>query len=680
MEGKKEAQQQKFLENLKQLHINIPFIEALVEMPKYAKYLKSLLTNKSRLEEACTVTMNERCSIVLLNKLPSQEKDLGSFTIPCQVSNLQDNALADLGASISFMPYKMYEKLDMPEDSRIPIVLERPFLATARVMIDVFNKKITLRVGDDEVIIDMDQSIKNPLTNDDEFYNVNDLDDTINEESYKLLENDQVDSFLLDIAIRRIDSVDTAYSEEQKNVVVDTIKNEHLYLASANEIDEKKPKLKDLPSHLEEKKSFLQVLEKHKGSITWKMSDIKGISPSFCTHEILKEDDFKPVIQPQRHLNPKVQDVVTNEIFKLLDSGLIYPISDSSIFLDPNCARRSRKYNVYLPYGTFAYRRMSFGLCNAPATFQRCMAAIFHDMVEDFMEVFTDDFSIRESPHGGITEREIADEFPDEHLMMLKAKVNDVEPWYADYVNYIVGKVVPPKWTFERRKGFYSQVKNYFWDEPYAFKFEVPKALISDRGTYFCNSQLERSLQKYGVTHKLSTAYHPQSNRQTKVTNRAIKRILERSVGYNPKDWSEKLNDSLWAFKTTYKTPTGCTPFRLVYGKACHLSVEIEHKAYWALKQCNMDLIAASKNRFMYLNELAELRDRAYENTRIYKERTKKWHDSRLRGDKDFIVGDKITDKNGFSFKVNGQRLKKYYEGNVDKEDDEVIEFEADAT
>ncbi|GJS69618.1 reverse transcriptase domain-containing protein [Tanacetum coccineum] len=136
-------------------------------------------------------------------------------------------------------------------------------------------------------------------------------------------------------------------------------------------------------------------------------------------------------------------------------------------------------------------------------------------------------------------------------------------------------------------------------------RFGVPKALISDRGTHFCNSQLEKALQRYGVTHKLSTAYHPQSNGQSEVTNRAIKRILERSVGYNPKGWSEKLNDALWAFRTAYKTLTGCTPFRL-------------------------------------LNELAELRDGAYKNTRIYKERTKKWHDSRLRGDKDFKVGDNV--------------------------------------
>ncbi|GKB22489.1 hypothetical protein Tco_0861890 [Tanacetum coccineum] len=185
-----------------------PHDVALVKMPKYAKYLKSLLTNKSRLEEACTVTMNERCSAVLLNKLPSKEKDTWSFTIPCQVSHLQiNNALADLGASISLMPYTMYENLDkfvlpidfvildMPKDSRNSIILRRPFLANARSIIDVFNKKIMLRVGDDEVIFDMDQSTKKPPTKDDECHGIDDLDDTVNIETHELLENDQLDPF-----------------------------------------------------------------------------------------------------------------------------------------------------------------------------------------------------------------------------------------------------------------------------------------------------------------------------------------------------------------------------------------------------------------------------------------------------------------------------------------------------
>ncbi|GKB17575.1 zinc finger, CCHC-type containing protein [Tanacetum coccineum] len=160
--------------------------------------------------------------------------------------------------------------VDMSEDSKIPIILERAFLATVRAMIDVFNKRITLKVGDDEVIFDMEQLMKNPPTEDDECYN-------------KFTQDSDID-----IAIRRIDSVDTAYSKEQKIKGADTIKNEHLYPASTNEIDEKKPELKHLPTHLEyaylhgnecfpiiisskllvrEIKSLLQVLEKHKRAI-----------------------------------------------------------------------------------------------------------------------------------------------------------------------------------------------------------------------------------------------------------------------------------------------------------------------------------------------------------------------------------------------------------------------------
>ncbi|GKC84019.1 reverse transcriptase domain-containing protein [Tanacetum coccineum] len=364
------------------------------------------------------------------------------------------------------------------------------------------------------------------------------------------------------------------------------------------------------------------------------------------------EESFKPVIQPQRRLNLKVQDVVKNEIVRLLDSGLIYPISDSPwvspihvvpkkggmivvlndnkelipswtvtgwrvcidyrklndttrkdhfplpfidqmleqlsgneyyCFLDcfsgffqiPIAPEDQEKTTFTCPYGTFAYRRMPFGLCNAPATFQRCMTAIFHDMVEDFMKVFMDDFSVfvgavlgqridekfkpiyyasktlndaqahytttekellavvfsfdKFRPYlilsktivytdhsalkylfskqdaklriirwvlllqgfnierkdkkgaenlaadhlsrlenlnmGELAEEETNDKFPDEHLMILKTKLNDEDPWYADYVNYIVGKVVPPEWTPKKKKWFFSQVKNYFWDE-----------------------------------------------------------------------------------------------------------------------------------------------------------------------------------------------------------------------
>ncbi|GJT00244.1 reverse transcriptase domain-containing protein [Tanacetum coccineum] len=167
---------------------------------------------------------------------------------------------------------------------------------------------------------------------------------------------------------------------------------------------------------------------------------------------------------------------------------------------------------------------------------------------------------------------------------------------------------------------------------------------VFDSGFYwptFHRDAHDMVMLKYGVTHRLSTAYHLQMSGHIDVSNRALKRILERTVGENHASWSDKLDDALWAFRTTFKTPTRCTPYKLVYGKACHLPIELEHKAYWALKHCNFDLKSAGDHRKVQMNELNELRDQAYENSLIYKEKTKKIHDSKIKN-RVFNVGDRV--------------------------------------
>nr|GEY63024.1 reverse transcriptase domain-containing protein [Tanacetum cinerariifolium] len=602
----------------------------------------------------------------------------------------------DEAITFKFWHTSRYSFVDYVVDPRVPLILRIPFLGTERALIDVYGEELTLHIDDESITIKVGQTLKYYYNNVESINRIDVIDVACEEYVQEVLgfsNNSKSGSPTLasdpkiassspsfthfvgsDFILEEIETFlqtpdelfdldDDYYDTEGDILYLEKLLNEDPSpnLPSVKTEDHKqvdatmtkpsidKPldlKLKELPSHLEY--AFLEGTNKLPVIISEELKD----EEKSALLKVLKS--HKWAIASWVSLVHCVPTKSGNTVVENKDNGLI----PTRIPIDP---QDQEKTTFTCPYGTFAYRHMPFGLCNAPGTFQRCMMAIFYDMIKKMMEVFMDDFSVFDAKprlirwilllqefDAIIRNKKRAENLAADHLSRLE------NPHQDELENKEITKTFPldALGPFPYSKGnkymIVAVVYLFKWVEAKALptndarvvvkilksllaRFETPRAIKSDRGTHFCNEKFAKVILKYGATHRLSTVYHPQTSGQVEVSNRSLKRILERTIAENRVSWSDKLDDALWDFRTAFKTPIGCTPYKLVYEKACHLPIELEHKAYWALKHCNFDLKTMGDHWKVQLNELNELRDQAYENYLIYKEKIKKINDSKIK-------------------------------------------------
>nr|GEV62340.1 reverse transcriptase domain-containing protein [Tanacetum cinerariifolium] len=603
---------EKFYQIFEDMSFEISFADALILMPKFASTLKALIKNKEKVSEMAQTPLNEHCSAVLLKKLLEKLGDPGKFLKPCDFPGMTECfALANLGASINLMPFFVWKRLSLPDltptyitlelvdrsisrpigvaedvyvkvgsfyfpadfvvvdfnaDPRVPLILGRSFLKTGRALIDVFEGELTLRVGKEAITFNLDQTSRYSANYSDMTAKRIDVIGMACEEySQEVLGfSDTISSGNPTLFYDLI--VSTTSPTLTPNYLPEVRKELKIYEAKSDKSSVDEPpavELKDLPSHLEyaflegddklpviiskdlsveEKTALITVLKSHKRAIAWKLFDIK-------------------------------------EVIKLLEAGLIYPISDSLWVSLVHCVPKKEGFTVvenddneliptrlvtgwhvcidYLKLNE-ATRKDHFPLPFMDQMLERLAGNQYYCFLDGFFGYFQIPINLKDqektnvclSPHAFWSMQCSGRLSYLERMLKRCEDTNLCLNWEKSHFMVKEGNFIVKGMSSQQKSKFFKDVKHYFWDDPYLFKN------YADQFIRRCVSGQEAI--------KILKAHH----------------YGPTGVGENHASWSDKLDDALWAFRTAYKAPIGCTPYKLVYEKACHRPVELEHKAY----------------------------------------------------------------------------------------------------